>query len=168
MRRALLDEMKSSISRKTDAKKFDAVMNELMEEKTILPVQVEGQKNYFTLPEYIDQTVRLPDRMLIISPFDNLIIWRKRLREIFGFDYTLECYLPPEKRTYGYFCLPVLYKDEFIGRIDVKADRKNEDCTIKQEFWSNNHPGTKSNPLYEEALHSFAAFNQCSSLSIPT
>jgi len=150
--------------RKTDTKTFDNVLNLLQEEQIILPVKVEGQKNYFTMPEYINQTIRLPERMLIISPFDNMIIWRKRLKEIFGFDYTLECYLPPEKRTYGYFCLPVLYKDQFIGRVDVKADRKSRCLQVKQEFWNENRQVIKTGPLYKKSLQSFAAFNQCTKI----
>ncbi len=147
--------------RKTEPKKFEKVLNQLLEEQIILQVQVEGQKNYFTLPEYISQTIRLPELMLIISPFDNMIIWRKRLKEIFEFDYTLECYLPPDKRTYGYFCLPVLYKDQFIGRVDVKADRKNGSLQVKKEFWDSSYLSKQTKAEYHQALQAFADFNGC-------
>ncbi len=147
--------------RKTEPKKFEKVLNQLLEEQIILQVQVEGQKNYFTLPKYISQTIRLPERMLIISPFDNMIIWRKRLKEIFEFDYTLECYLPPDKRTYGYFCLPVLYKDQFIGRVDVKADRKNGSLQVKKEFWDSSYLSKQTKAEYHQALQAFEDFNGC-------
>ena len=150
--------------RKADAAIFDRALNHLQEENKIVPVKISGEKIYFTLPDYVEQSIRLPDRVLIISPFDNLIIWRKRLKEIFGFDYTLECYLPPGKRTYGYFCLPILYKDKFIGRIDVKAERQTGQLQIKQEFWNGEIKGMKSNPLYKEALNSFAVFNRCTKI----
>ena len=147
--------------RNTEAKTFNLVLKELQEEKIILPVNVDGEKNYFTLPEYLYRNIRLPERMFILSPFDNLIIWRQRLKDIFGFDYTLECYLPAEKRTYGYFCLPILYQDNFIGRVDLKAERKSQNLQIKNEFWKDGKSKLKSNPLYAEALSSFAGFNQC-------
>jgi uncharacterized protein YcaQ len=83
------------------------------------------------------------------------------LKDIFGFEYTLECYLPPEKRTYGYFCLPVLFKDQFIGRIDVKADRKNRTLFIRKEFWNENYNRSKMEELFDAALAEFASFNQC-------
>jgi len=150
--------------RKTIPKKFDQVLHQLLEEKIIVPVQIEGKKSYFSLPDYIHQKIRLPEKIMLISPFDNIVIWRKRLKDIFDFDYTLECYLAPEKRTYGYFCLPVLYKDQFIGRIDVKADRKNGVLQIKKEFWNENHQSMGSNPLYKEAINSFAHFNHCESI----
>jgi len=147
--------------RKSDTKIFTSVFQHLQEEKIIVPVQVDGQKNYFTLPEYLNQTIRLPEKMMFMSPFDNLIIWRKRLKDIFGFDYTLECYIPSEKRTYGYFCLPILYKDQFIGRVDLKAERKSKQLHVKKEFWNDNNAKMKSHPLYKKALLSLAEFNKC-------
>ncbi|HZV68203.1 MAG TPA: crosslink repair DNA glycosylase YcaQ family protein [Saprospiraceae bacterium] len=147
--------------RKSDTKIFTSVFHQLQEENIIVPVKVDGQKNYFTLPKYLNQNIRLPEKMMFLSPFDNLIIWRKRLKDIFGFDYTLECYIPSGKRTYGYFCLPVLYKDQFIGRIDLKAERKNKSLQIKNEFWNEFDQPLKTNPLYEEALLSYSEFNKC-------
>ncbi|MFL1454263.1 DNA glycosylase AlkZ-like family protein [Marinobacter sp. GN3S48] len=63
--------------------------------------------------------------MLILSPFDNSVIQRERLKALFQYDYQLECYVPAAKRQYGYFCLPLLYRDEFIGRMDCKAHPKH-------------------------------------------
>jgi uncharacterized protein YcaQ len=67
-------------------------------------------------------------RAFILSPFDPLIIDRKRARRLFGLDYQLECYLPEVKRAFGYFALPILYVDGaggsgFVGLVDAKADR---------------------------------------------
>ncbi|UUC92045.1 MULTISPECIES: winged helix-turn-helix domain-containing protein [Comamonas] len=59
----------------------------------------------------------------LLSPFDNAVIHRERLAQMFHFDYRLESYLPAAKRKYGYFCLPILWQGEFVGRIDCKADR---------------------------------------------
>lgn len=60
----------------------------------------------------------------LLSPFDPLVWDRARARELFGFDYTIECYLPEAKRLYGYFSLPILHEDRLIGRLDAKAHRK--------------------------------------------
>ena len=150
--------------RKINAHTLDIVLNQLQEEKVITSIRMNDQKNYFTLPEYLEKNIRLPDRMMIISPFDNLIIWRKRLKDIFGFDYTLECYFSPEKRKFGYFCLPVLHKDQFLGRIDLKADRKSNSLQIKKEFWNDTIFTMKKNPLYKIALTSFAEFNNCTKI----
>ncbi len=53
---------------------------------------------------------------------------------MFGFDYQLECYVPESKRRFGYFCLPVLYRDRFIGRVDCKAHRRERRLEVKRVF----------------------------------
>ncbi len=142
-------------------KGFDLLLNELVEAGSILPLQVQGNKVYFTLPAYSGTKSRLVERFSILSPFDNAIIWRNRLKDIFAFDYTLECYLPAPKRTYGYFCLPILYKDQFAGRIDMKADRAKRQLMIHNIFWGAGFEKMERHPLFEEALNDFALFNQC-------
>ena len=63
-------------------------------------------------------------RAALLSPFDRLIHDRKRMEEIFGFDYQLEMYKPAAKRRWGYFALPILYADRLVGKLDATADRK--------------------------------------------
>ena len=85
-----------------------------------------GVHVFYALPDItglLKQSVD-PNQVNILSPFDNAVIQRKRLSEIFGFNYQIECYVPPAKRQYGYFSLPLLWGTEFIGRMDTKIDRK--------------------------------------------
>jgi uncharacterized protein YcaQ len=147
--------------RKTDGEIFQKILSDLTSEKIILPVKVESAKTYYSLPQNVEKTIRLQASIHILSPFDNLVIWRKRLREIFGFDYTLECYIPAAKRVYGYFCLPVLYKDQFLGRIDAKADRAKKSLTVIKEFWEQSPRMIGCSKLYKEALKDYAIFNDC-------
>ncbi len=63
------------------------------------------------------------NRTSFLSPFDPIIWDRQRTRELFDFDYTIECYLPPAKRVFGYFTLPILHNGQIIGRMDAKAHR---------------------------------------------
>ena len=91
-----------------------------------IEVKVEG----WSAPAYIhhdqrhllDQTPT-PSLTTMLSPFDNLIWDRQRTMDFWQFDYKLECYTPAPKRRYGYFTLPILWKDQVIGRIDAKAER---------------------------------------------
>ena len=96
----------------------------------------------------------------ILSPFDNAVIQRQRGREIFAFDYQIECYVPEPLRKFGYFCLPVMYRDRLVGRIDCKAHRADRSLEIKSV-----HIEQKVDAdfieLFCQALQSFAAFNNC-------
>lgn len=62
----------------------------------------------------------------LLTPFDPLVWDRQRARELFGFEFTIECYLPAAKRRYGYFPLPILRHDRLVGRLDAKAHRKEK------------------------------------------
>ncbi len=72
----------------------------------------------------------LPARML--SPFDNLICDRKRTKQLFGMDFRIEIYVPPAKRKYGYYVLPVLHRGRFIGRVDPKFDKTNKVLSVQR------------------------------------
>ncbi|MBT3333607.1 MAG: winged helix-turn-helix domain-containing protein [Rhodospirillaceae bacterium] len=66
-----------------------------------------------------------PDRLRLLSPFDPLIRDRKRLQRLFDFDYRIEIFVPEAQRKYGYYVFPLLEGDRMIGRIDMKAQRKD-------------------------------------------
>ncbi|MEZ4829162.1 MAG: crosslink repair DNA glycosylase YcaQ family protein [Bacteroidia bacterium] len=112
-------------------------LREMTKEGLVIPVKLEGsEQKYFSLPglpEAAPSSIR-KKQIHILSPFDNLVIQRKRLTDIFGFDYQIECYVPQPKRKFGYYCLPVLWGDTFIGRLDPKADRKKGVFYI-QKLW---------------------------------
>ncbi|MHC4200889.1 MAG: winged helix-turn-helix domain-containing protein [Planctomycetota bacterium] len=99
----------------------------------------------------------------ILSPFDNLVMERGRLRRLFdGFECKLECYFPAAKRRWGYFCLPILWGDRFIGRLDPKADRKAKTLLVRKLMFE---PGFRDHeeamPALAAKLMDFAAFNGC-------
>jgi uncharacterized protein YcaQ len=63
-------------------------------------------------------------RAALLSPFDRLLHDRKRMAEVFEFDYALEMYKPADQRRWGYYALPILYGDRLVGKLDAHADRK--------------------------------------------
>jgi uncharacterized protein YcaQ len=69
-------------------------------------------------------------RTTLLSPFDNLIYDRKRARVLFGLDYTMEIYVPKEKRRYGYYAMPLLDGDRFVARIDAARDRAGDRLVV--------------------------------------
>jgi uncharacterized protein YcaQ len=96
-----------------------------------------------------------------------LIIQRPRTEWLFGFDYTLECYLPQAKRKYGYFVLPILFGERLVGRLDPKADRKAGTLIVRKlwlEPWFEVTDEFLS-PL-GASLARFADFNGCASVEM--
>ena len=94
-----------------------------------VPVEVEGVRGKWVAdPRLLKRPFE--GRTATLSPFDRLIHDRRRLRELFGFDYLLEIYVPPAKRRWGYYVLPVLQGDRFIGRFDAKADRESSTLRV--------------------------------------
>ena len=82
---------------------------------------------------------RFRGRAAILSPFDRLIHDRVRSRELFDLDYVLEIYVPPTKRRWGYYVLPVLKGDRFIGRFDARVDK---DAAVLRVLAMHAEPGS--------------------------
>jgi uncharacterized protein YcaQ len=110
---------------------------------------------------------RLSNRLLILSPFDNSVIQRDRLRALFDYDYQIECYVPAAKRRYGYFSLPLLYRDEFIGRMDCKAHRKSGELEIRSLHLAPcSFADDQVMAAFVDAMRAFCRFQQCNSVSL--
>jgi uncharacterized protein YcaQ len=86
---------------------------------------VDGVEGVWRLdPAWLDDLDGFAPRTALLSPFDRLVFDRRRLEEIFGWEYLLEMYKPAAERRWGYFALPILHGDRFVGKLDAKADRK--------------------------------------------
>ena len=82
------------------------------------------------------QSMKAPtSRLRILNPFDPVIRDRGRLQRLFGFDYRIEIFVPAAKRQYGYYVYPILEGDRFVGRIEVKADRKKGVLLVENLWW---------------------------------
>ncbi|MBS1537244.1 MAG: YcaQ family DNA glycosylase [Bacteroidetes bacterium] len=147
-------------------KAIQKLVTVLCESGELLPVSVENSKqlyystakNLSTLGQSITETTH------ILSPFDNTVIQRKRLLQLWDFDYQIECYVPEPKRKFGYFCLPIMMGGHFIGRIDAKAERRTKQLIInslhiEKEWTSDFH-------ALAGAILRFAKFNGCTTISI--
>jgi len=143
----------------------------LLEEKKLIRVRVNGLPGevYYSTNKILGTLSKseINSDLHILSPFDNIVIQRKRLQALFGFDYLIECYVPAAKRKYGYFCLPVLYGNKFAGRVDAKADRKTGEFRIINEFWESDFKtDTEFSSKYLEKLNLLAAFAGCNSVKM--
>lgn len=86
---------------------------------------------------------------MAIAPLDNLLWDRRLLKALFDFDYRWEVYVPPERRRYGYYVLPVLYGDRFIARFDPARDEERGVLVIKNWWWEE---GVRPSPAIRDAL----------------
>ncbi len=82
-------------------------------------------------------------RLRILNPFDPVVRDRRRLNRLFGFEYTVEMFVPAAKRVWGYYVFPLLEGDRFVGRIEVKADRKRGRLLVENLWWE---PKVKPTP----------------------
>jgi uncharacterized protein YcaQ len=108
-----------------------------------------------------------PGRTTFLSPFDSLFWSRRRDMKLWGFHQSIEAYLPAAKRTYGYFCLPILHKDRLVGRFDPKLERKENRLILKALYLE---PGIQPDEELVRAtaasLGDFMHFHQATDLTI--
>jgi len=129
--------------------------------KALVPVALEGagKTEHWAEPAALDE-VREPEAELvhILSPFDPLIIQRRRLKLFFDYDHIFEAYVPKEKRLFGYFALPVLVGDRIVAALDLKTDRGAGKLLLQKWTWSGKPSPRALKPLIEEELDRFERF----------
>jgi uncharacterized protein YcaQ len=105
--------------------------------KQLRPVHIEGfeKVQHWAEPAVLDDKAAEHKRVHILSPFDPLVIQRKRLKAFFNYEYRFEAYVPAAKRVLGYFALPVLVGDEVVAAVDLKADRHARKLLIQKWTW---------------------------------
>jgi uncharacterized protein YcaQ len=143
------------------------VLKKLIDAGEICPVSVDGLKGpLYMHPMYKKKKVTVAGDVFVLSPFDILNVFRRRLRDFFDFDYQVECFVPEAKRKYGYFSLPILIGDRFVARMDSKADRKQRVLNIHNlHFEPVRMTGAMIRQL-REAIQDFAKFNACNDVII--
>jgi hypothetical protein len=151
--------------RKEHTAGVDTVLREREEEGSLVRVAIDGLPKvaYWARPaaiEGVDALTAAERKLRILSPFDPFLIHRKRVSRLFGFDFTLECYVPAAKRRFGYFALPLFQGGNFVGLIDAKADRGAGTLMVRKLRYDG--PAKKRaafDRALEKALAEFAEFN---------
>ncbi|MBC8401303.1 MAG: YcaQ family DNA glycosylase [Candidatus Marinimicrobia bacterium] len=145
-------------------------IRELAATGELTEVAIDGQSGVnWAFTDFLDNfdKPRHNPKIHFLSPFDNLIIQRRRTKRLFDFDYTLECYVPAAKRKWGYFVLPILWGDRLIGRLDPKANRKKKVLIIQSlQFEPGFDNFDKILPVLAEGLNELARFNGCDKIKI--
>ncbi|MHA2031847.1 MAG: DNA glycosylase AlkZ-like family protein, partial [Candidatus Kariarchaeaceae archaeon] len=147
-----------------DGKKISprTLVNKYIKEGLLSTVKVlrdDGKiDDYLCLPSQSDLITDIPGKDIeeyncfILSPFDNALWSREALLAQYNFDYKMEVYVPKKKRIYGHFTLPVLFGPDFIGRVDVKLDRKTKTFHWINWFWELKYKQIKSNNNFWKKL----------------
>ncbi|MGV8856097.1 MAG: DNA glycosylase AlkZ-like family protein [Devosia sp.] len=137
-----------------------ALIDSRVRARKLLPLALPGQDkvSHWAEPAVLEAPAGEPPGLVhILSPFDPLIIQRKRLKLFFGYDHLFEAYLPAEKRKLGYFALPVLMGDRIIAAFDLKTDRAGKKLLIQQATWLTD-VGAEGRAAVDAALGRFETF----------
>jgi len=150
------------------------MLQSLVQRGELRAVQVQGfdlpwyvHPNRWTLVEKAANGELIATLTSLLSPFDPLVWDRNRARQLFNFDYTIECYLPASKRQYGYFSLPILQRGRLVGRLDAKAHRKEKRFEVRSlHLEAGIEPDEQLLQDLENAIRTTAVWHACSFVSI--
>ena len=153
----------------------NALREELIESGELVPVEVEGVRaKRFVLRDEVGLLESPPEPPLsvaFLSPFDPLIWDRPLLASLFGFDYVWELFFPPEKRRFGWYVLPVLFRDRFVGRIEPRIDRAEQRVEVVGLWWEDGFEPKRVEGFVDAmraALEAYIAFAGATRLEWPS
>ena len=145
------------------------IFRQLTAEEKIIEINVEDLKDRLycleidlSLLETVLEDPGLKPRCELVAPLDNFIWDRRLIKALFDFDYKWEVYTPKEQRKYGYYVLPLLYGDSFIGRVEAVRNNKESVLEIRNVWYEDGFKLTqKVKKDIEKCFKRFADFNDC-------
>jgi uncharacterized protein len=127
----------------------------------LVPVELHGagKAQHWARPEVLEERLEAAEELVhILSPFDPLVIQRKRLQVFFDYQHRFEAYVPREKRVFGYFACPVLVGTQIVAAIDLKTDRDRGKLLIQKWTWVGKGSARTHKRAVEARLQSFERF----------
>jgi uncharacterized protein len=148
-----------------------ALREELVELGELVPVEVEGVRGKrFVLREdveLLEAPPEAPPSVAFLPPFDALVWDRGLLGSLFGFDYVWELFVPPAKRRWGWYVLPIIFRDRFVGRIEPRIDRADARVQVLDVWWENGFAPRRAEGFVDamrDALQAYLRFAAASRL----
>ena len=152
----------------------NALREELVERGELVPVEVEGVTGKrFVLAEEVAHLEAPPQptpSVAFLPPFDALVWDRRLLGELFGFDYVWELFIPPAKRRWGWYVLPIVFGDRFVGRIEPRIDRAESRVEIVDLWWEEGFAPSRADGFVDamrDALRAYLRFAGADRLEWP-
>jgi len=136
----------------------------MVQQGDVIAVSVDELKGPLYMLPTQEINPQISGEVFILSPFDIVNVFRHRLKEFFGFDYQIECFVPASKRLYGYFSLPILAGDLFIARMDAKAYRKHKILLVHHIHFEEVMLSDEMISKLVTALMGFVRFNGCNDI----
>jgi uncharacterized protein YcaQ len=151
-----------------------AIRDELIEDGELVPVDVEGVRGKrLVIREdvpLLEAPPEPPPSVAFLPPFDPLVWDRSILGSLFGFDYVWELFLPPAKRRWGWYVLPVLFRDRLVGRIEPKIERARGRVEMLDVWWEDGFAPRRAEGFVDamrDALRAYLRFAGASRLEWP-
>jgi uncharacterized protein YcaQ len=142
-----------------------ALREELVADGDLVPVEVEGVRGRrFVLEEEVGLLESPPEprpSVAFLPPFDPLVWDRSLLGSLFAFDYVWELFLPPAKRRWGWYVLPMLFRDRLVGRIEPRIDRAGGLVQVVGLWWEEGFAPRRTEGFVDamrEALRAYLHF----------
>jgi uncharacterized protein YcaQ len=142
-----------------------ALREELVENGDLVPVEIEGVRGKrFVLREEVgllEAPPAPPASVAFLPPFDPLVWDRGLLGSLFEFDYVWELFHPPAKRRYGWYVLPIVFRDRFVGRIEPRIDRAAGQVQVLGLWWEDGFEPKRADGFVDamrEALDAYLRF----------
>ena len=149
-----------------------ALREELVENGELIPVTIEGVRGRrFVLREEVELLTAPPEppsSVAFLPPFDPLVWDRGLLGSLFGFDYVWELFLPPAKRRWGWYVLPILFGDRLVGRIEPRIDREAGSVRVIGLWWEDGFDPRRADGFVDvmrAALRAYLRFAAASRLA---
>jgi uncharacterized protein len=142
-----------------------ALREDLIADGAIVAVDVENVRGKrFVLAEEVgllENPPEPPPSVTFLSPFDALVWDRPLLGSLFGFDYVWELFIPPEKRRWGWYVLPMLFGDRLVGRIEPRIDRERGRVEVLDLWWEDDFAPRRAKGFVDamrDALRAYLRF----------
>ena len=152
----------------------NALREELVERGDLVPVEVEGIRgSRFVLSEEVELlegSSEPPASVAFLPPFDPLVWDRRLLGSVFGFDYVWELFLPPAKRRWGWYVLPIAFRSRFVGRIEPRIERAEARVRVLDVWWEDGFAPRRAEGFVDamrDALRAYLRFARATRIEWP-